>query len=696
MADVTSRIHALREEIRRHDQLYYVQAQPEITDLQYDQLMEELRGLEQQHPELVVADSPTQRIGDQPVAGLERVSHVVPMLSIENTYSLAELRKFVQRAMKLLPGETCEWSVELKIDGVAVSLIYEQGRLVRGVTRGDGRVGDDVTHNIRTIRNIPLFLQGRDLPERLEVRGEIYLANSDLVTLNQRQQEAGEPPFANPRNVTAGSIRLLNSAICAARGLQFFCHGLGYCEGLRATSYAEFLDEIRGYGLPPTPFARVFSNLEEAIDYCQELIERLHEFDFEVDGLVFKVNQFAQREKLGATSKYPRWLVAYKFEKYEAPTRLNRISVQVGKSGAVTPVAELEPVQLAGTTVSRASLHNGEEIVRKDVREGDVVIVEKAGKIIPHIVRVEKHLRTEDLPPFLFPEACPVCDTTLIKDEGGVYIRCPNPTCPAQLKERLRYFASRNAMAIDGLGDKLVDQLVNQGLVRSFGDLYRLDVESLMGLERMGKKSAENLVASIESSKTRGLARLLNALSIRHVGTRVATVLAEHFGTMEALQQATLEEINQIHEIGSIIAGSVFDFLHGQQGQEVLADLRAVGVSMEAIRNQQSHSDHEGSTSSLSGKTFVVTGTLAKYTREEIERLIEVAGGRATSSVSKKTDYVVAGENAGSKLTKARELEVPVLSEDDFEKLLGQEVARDQEKAGDQKEVRVRQGQLPL
>lgn len=667
MADVASRIHALREEIRHHDQLYYVEAQPEITDLQYDRLMTKLRELEEQHPELITADSPTQRVGEQPVAGLERVPHLIPMLSIENTYSLAELRKYVQRTMKLLPGETTEWSVELKIDGVAVSLIYEQGRLVRGITRGDGRVGDDVTHNIRTIRNIPLFLRGQDLPQRLEVRGELYLANSDLVTLNERQQAAGEPPFANPRNVTAGSIRLLNSAICAERGLQFFCHGLGYCEGLRATSYAEFLEEIRGYGLPPTPFARIFSDLEEAIDYCQELIERLHEFDFEVDGLVLKVNQFAQREKLGATSKHPRWLIAYKFEKYEAPTRLNRISVQVGKTGAVTPVAELEPVQLAGTTVSRASLHNGEEITRKDVREGDMVIVEKAGKIIPHIVRVEKHLRTEELPPFQFPETCPVCDTQLVKDEGGVYIRCPNPTCPAQLKERLRYFASRNAMAIDGLGDKLVDQLVNSELVRSFGDLYRLDVAALTQLERMGKKSAENLVASIEASKTRGLAPLLNALSIRHVGTRVATVLAEHFGSMEALEQATLEQINNIHEIGAIIAGSVYDFLHGELGQEVLADLRSVGVSMESPRGSLPSQDGDGS---LTGKTFVVTGTLRKYTRDEIERLIESAGGRATASVSKKTDYVVAGENAGSKLTKARQLEVPVLSEDEFEQLL--------------------------
>ena len=664
MSDVQARIIALRDEIRHHDRRYYVETKPEITDLQYDQLLEELRRLEVAHPELITPDSPTQRVGEQPVEGLVRVAHRIPMLSIDNTYSLAELQKYALRTSKLLPDAALQWSVELKIDGVAASLIYEEGQLVRAVTRGDGRVGDDVTHNIRTIRSIPLRLRGEHPPRLLEVRGEIYLANSELVALNERQQAAGEPPFANTRNVAAGSIRLLNSTTCAERRLQFFCHGLGYCEGIRATSYAEFLDEIQDYGLPPTPYARVFSDFTAATEYCQELIERLHEFDFEVDGLVLKVNQFEQREKLGSTSKSPRWLIAYKFEKYEAMTRLNRISVHVGKSGAVTPVAELEPVLLAGTTVSRASLHNAEEIVRKDVREGDMVIVEKAGKIIPHIVRVEKYLRTEELAPFPFPVTCPECATTLVKDEGGVYIRCPNPLCPAQLKERLRYFASRNAMAIDGLGDKLVDQLVSTGLVRSFGDLYRLDVDSLEKLERMGKLSAQNLVTAIAASKSRGLAALLNALSIRHVGTRVAQVLAEQFPTMERLEEATREELNEIHEIGSTIAGSVHEFLHSDYGRETLADLRHVGVEMSALGEAGSRDGV------LAGKVLVVTGTLRKYTREEIEQLIESAGGRATSSVSKKTNFVVAGENAGSKLTKARQLGVTILTEEEFERLL--------------------------
>jgi DNA ligase (NAD+) len=664
-ADVQARIRELRTQIRHHDRLYYVEARPEISDLEYDRILAELQQLEQAHPEFITPDSPTQRVGEQNVEGLPRAAHRVPMLSIDNTYSLEELRKYAQRTSKLLPNETLEWSVELKIDGVAVALVYEHGQLVRGVTRGDGRVGDDVTHNIRTIRNIPLSLRGDAPPARLEVRGEVYLANSTLVALNQRQQAAGEAPFANTRNVAAGSIRLLNPRLCAERQLQFFAHGLGYCEGLRAETYSEFLQEIGDYGIPPTPYMRAFADFEDAITYCQELIERLHEFDFEVDGLVLKVNQFRQRELLGATSKSPRWLIAYKFEKYEAATRLLKISVQVGKSGAITPVAELEPVLLAGTTVSRASLHNAEEVARKDVREGDMVIVEKAGKIIPHIVRVEKHLRTHQLAPFRFPTQCPECATPLVKDEGGVYIRCPNTLhCPAQLKERIRYFASRNAMAIDGLGDKLVEQLVNAELVRSYGDLYRLDTEALQRLDRMGKKSATNLVESIEASKSRGLARLLNALSIRHVGTRVAQVLADHFQSMDRLETAALEELNAIHEIGSIIAGSIYEFLHSDAGRKTLEDLRAVGVQM---TTPPSGSETR---QTLAGKVIVVTGTLRKYTRDEIQSRIVAAGGRASSSVSKSTDFLVAGENAGSKLAKAQEFGIQVLSEGDFEELL--------------------------
>jgi len=663
---VAAEIEQLRDEIRRHDRKYYVEAAPEIADLEYDRLIDRLKGLEAAHPELITPDSPTQRIGDRPVEGLDQVEHRVPMLSIDNTYSIEELRQYGRRTARLLEGEAIEWVVELKIDGVAVSLLYEDGLLVRGVTRGNGRLGDDITHNVRTVVDAPLRLSGRRVPPVLEVRGEIYMANSDLVKLNESQRRKGQPPFANTRNVTAGSIRLLDPRICAQRRLRLFCHGVGYAEGLRAATHIEFLDELRGYGLPATPEVRCFASFPAAVEHCEELIERLHELDFEIDGLVLKVNRFDQRGRLGSTAKSPRWMIAYKFEKYEATTRLCEIRVQVGKTGAITPVAELEPVELAGTTVSRASLHNADEIRRKDVRKGDVVVVEKAGKIIPHIVRVEKHERKTRLRKFIFPAECPECGTELVKDQGGVYIRCPNLQCPAQVKERIRYYASRNAMDIEGLGDKLVDQLIAAGLVCNYGDLYRLEQrqDKLLGLERMGRKSVDNLLDGIEASKQRGLARLLCALSIRHVGTRVAAVLAAHFSSMYALQAASVEQLGEINEIGPIIARSVHEFLHGRFGSQTIDELRELGVRMESAAVADEIPQI------LAGKTLVVTGTLVKYTRDEIKELIARHGGRAASSVSKNTDYVVAGEKAGSKLAKAQQLGVPVLSEQEFEALL--------------------------
>ena len=663
--DPAVEVAKLREQIRYHDRKYYVEAAPEITDLEYDRLINRLKELEAAHPDLLTPDSPTRRVGDAPVEGLEQVEHRVPMLSIDNTYSIEELRAYADRTQKLVPDEKLEWVIELKIDGVAVSLLYEDGVLVRGVTRGNGRLGDDITHNVRTVAGVPLRLTGESVPASLEIRGEIYMTNSDLVRLNEEQRERGEAPYANTRNVTAGSIRLLDPRICARRRLRFFCHGVGYSEGLHSTNHMDFLDELQSFGLPATPMVACFDSFDKAIEHCEALIERLHELDFEIDGLVLKVNQFAQRERMGATSKSPRWVIAYKFEKYEATTRLKEIRVQVGKTGTITPVAELEPVELAGTTVSRASLHNADEIARKDVREGDVVVVEKAGKIIPHIVRVEKHERKGDVAEYVFPTECPECGTAAVKDEGGVYIRCPNLECPAQVKERIRYFASRNAMDIEGLGDKLVEQLVSSGLVKSYGDLYRLTAEQLLTLERMGKKSSENLLAGIEASKDRGLARLLNALSIRHVGTTVARVLAESFGTIGALREASVEQLSEINEIGPIIAESVHEFLDSEFGMASVDDLAALGVTMEAPQR-----DEEERSEILAGKTLVVTGTLVKYTRDEIKELIVQHGGRAASSVSSKTDYLVAGEKAGSKLTKAESLGVAVLTEEEFEALI--------------------------
>jgi DNA ligase (NAD+) len=667
--DAAKQIEQIRREIRHHDRKYYVEAEPEINDREYDRLLDELKQLEAANPELISPDSPSQRVGDQPVSHLQQVTHRVPMLSIDNTYSLDKLQSYGNRIEKLLPDETLQWVVELKIDGVAASVRYEDGLLVQGVTRGNGQVGDDITHNVRTIVDLPLRLVGEDVPPVLEVRGEVYMTNSELVRLNERRQKADEAPYANTRNVTAGSIRLLDPALCAERRLRIYVHGVGDVQGLKATTHAEFLDEVRGYGLPPTPQVALFDSMDAAIEHCEALIERLHELDFEIDGLVLKVNDFAQRERLGYTSKSPRWMIAYKFEKYEATTRLNKIHVQVGKTGAVTPVAELEPVELAGTIVSRASLHNRDEIQRKDVRQGDVVVVEKAGKIIPHIVRVEKH-RRPDPPPeeFEFPTHCPECGTKLIQDEGGVYIRCPNLDCDAQVRERIRYFASRNAMDIEGLGDKLVDQLVRDKLVREYADLYRLAEKDLIELERMGKKSSQNLVENIRQSKQQGLERLLNALSIRHVGRRVAIVLASHFSDIDALQKASVEQLSEINEIGPIIAQSVYDYLHDPFGTQAIESLREVGVNMQS---QQPAPEETADDAALRDMTLVVTGTLKRHTRDEMQELILRHGGRAASSVSKKTDYVVAGEKAGSKLDKAKKLDVKILTEEEFENMIG-------------------------
>jgi len=656
----------LADEIRRHDRKYYVEAAPEISDLEYDRLLLRLKQLEAKHPELITPDSPTQRIGDLPVDHLRQVDHRVPMLSIDNTYSIDELRKYGERVAKRLPGEIIEWVVELKIDGVAVAVTYEHGRLARAATRGNGRTGDEITHNVRTLADVPLKLHGRAVPPVLEVRGEVYMTNSDLVKLNEEQRARGEPAYANTRNCSAGAIRLLDPRLAATRRLRLFCHGVGYVEGLQAETHMQFLAELREYGLPATPHVECFPNFDKAVAHCESLVERLHELDFEVDGLVLKVNRFEQRERLGFTTKSPRWIIAYKFEKYEAVTRLTNIRVQVGKTGAVTPVADLEPVELANTTVSRASLHNADEIERKDIRVGDVVVVEKAGKIIPHIVRVEKHERKSELKAFEFPTRCPECGAALVKDAGGVYIRCPNVSCPAQVKQRIRYFATRNAMDIEGLGDKLIDQLVADGLVAGYGDLYRLDLDKLTNLERMGRKSSENVLAGIEASKSRGLARLLNALSIRHVGARVASVLAESFRSMDLLRQASLEELAETMEIGPVIAENVHAFLHSPFGEQTIDDLAGLGLKMTADGPPKSAQNGP-----LAGKTIVVTGSLSKYGRDEIQELIARHGGRPSASISKNTDFLVAGEKAGAKLAKAQQLGIRILNEAEFEMLIG-------------------------
>jgi DNA ligase (NAD+) len=662
---VAARIARLVSEIQRFDHEYYTLAKPTVTDLEYDRKLRELEDLEFAFPNLASDDSPTKRIGDAPLDGLVQVAHRIPMLSIENTYTEQELRDFFARIEKLLPNEKLEWVVELKVDGVAASIVYEDGVLVQAVTRGNGEVGDDITHNIRTLKGLPLRLQGVSIPRVLEIRGEVYMTNADLVVLNEQRAKAGESEFKNTRNVTAGSIRLLDSKICSQRRLRYFGHGIGFCDGLSFRTHMDFLSKVQDFGVPTTPGVKCFGDKEQAIAHCNRLVETLHELDFEVDGLVIKVNSIEQRETLGSTSKCPRWIIAYKIEKYEAETILLDIKTQVGKTGTVTPVGELQPVELAGTTVSRVSLHNNDEIERKDIRIGDWVVVEKAGKIIPHIVRVEKHRRTTDLPQYQFPTHCPECDSLLQRDNDGVYIRCVSKECPAQWRQRLRYFATRDCMDIEGLGEKLVNQLVDSGMVQSFGDLYSLTLEKLMSLDRMGKKSAENLLQGIEASKNRGLTRVLNAISIRHVGQRVALVLARTFGDIDALVSADIEAVGQIDEIGPTIAQSVISFVQSDEGAELIRQLLENGVLLKT-----SPDDAIDSSGVFANKTIVVTGSLRKYSRDEIEKLIVQKGGRASSSVSKKTDFLIAGEDAGSKLEKARSLGVPVLSEDDFDSLL--------------------------
>jgi DNA ligase (NAD+) len=662
------RAEELRRLIHHHNYKYYVEARPEISDREYDRLVKELEKLEETHPELITPDSPTQRVGGQPIEGFVTVEHRQPMLSIDNTYNALELREFDRRVRKLLPGETITYVVELKIDGVAISLTYENGQFTVGATRGDGARGDDVTHNLRTIRELPLRLLTDDLPPLFEVRGEVYMTLEDLARLNRERTAKGLEPFANPRNSAAGSLKLLDPRLCAERHLRLFTYALGATEGVTVQTHLEALDLLRSYGFPVNPHIQECATIDEVIDYCNSWAHRRHQLLYETDGMVIKVSDFAQRDRLGATSKAPRWVVAFKYEAEQALTKVLKIEVQVGKTGILTPVAHLEPVQLAGTTVSRASLHNADEIARKDIRIGDRVLVEKAGEIIPYVIRSEPGARTGREQVFHFPSQCPVCGAPVEREEGGAYYRCMGPACPAQLKERLRFYAHRKAMDIEGLGTALIDQLVETELVHSIPDLYRLTLEPLVELDRMGKKSANNLLAGIQASKERGLCRLLTGLGIRHVGDHVAQLLAAEFGNIDGVTNASVERLAQIEGVGPERAESIYRFFQSAAGRKTIEELRSLGLK---LTEERCLAPTAAGDNQVAGKTFVVTGTLSRYSREEIETLIQKHGGKATASVSKKTDYVIAGEKAGSKLDKARQLGVRVLSEEDFERLIG-------------------------
>ncbi|HMC90242.1 MAG TPA: NAD-dependent DNA ligase LigA [Gemmataceae bacterium] len=668
MPSIAQRAEELRHKIEHHNYLYYVEAKPEISDKEFDLLLKELEELEKSHPELVTPDSPTQRVGGQPVVGFITVRHRQPMRSIDNTYNAEELREFDRRVRKLLAGEPVEYVVELKIDGVAISLTYEKGLFTVGATRGDGERGDNVTHNLKTIRELPLRLRTKKLPALLEVRGEVYMTQADLARLNRERISRNLEPFANPRNSAAGSLKLLDPRLSAERRLRLFSYALGAVQGIEVRTHSEALKLLGEYGFPLNPNTAKFDSIDAVLEHWTKWAERRHDLPYETDGMVIKVNDLGQQRRLGSTSKAPRWVVAYKFEAEQALTKLLKIEVQVGKTGILTPVAHLEPVKLAGTTVSRASLHNADEIARKDIRVGDMVLVEKAGEIIPYVIRSEPAARTGQEKLFHFPTKCPVCGAPVEREEGGVYFRCMGPACPAQLKERLRFFAHRNAMDIEGLGTALVEQLVDSGLVRSIPDVYRLNLDQLLELERMGKKSAQNLLDGVAASKERGLARVLTGLGIRQVGEHVAELLAAEFGSIDQLMSASVERLAQVEGIGQERAESIHKFFQSMAGKKAVEDLRELGVKLtEDARPTPAQVGGED----LTGKTFVVTGTLARYSREEIEDLIKKLGGKATGSVSKKTDYVVAGEKAGSKLDKANELGVQVLTEEEFDKLIG-------------------------
>jgi len=646
--------------VRRHEHLYYVVDQPEIADAEYDRLERELRELEAQFPDLVTPDSPTQRVGEKPSDSFPTWPHRVPMLSLDNTYNEEELREFERRIFRQLGEREIDYVAEPKIDGLSMALHYEDGRLVRGVTRGDGVRGDDVTPNVRAIKSVPLTLSGEGVPRRLEVRGEVFLPRARFDAINREREEREEEPYANPRNVASGTMKNLDARVVALRGLRIYVYSVVEAEGAAIRSQWEALEKMRGWGLKTHPDSRLCHGLGEVLAFCAEWQQKRDDLQYDIDGVVVKVSSFALQEELGYTSKFPRWAIAYKYPARQATTVVRAIEVYVGRTGKFTPVAHLDPVPLAGSTVARATLHNEEEVARKDVRVGDTVLIEKGGDVIPKVVKVVEAKRPPDTQPWAPPEKCPVCQTLAVKPEGEVDRRCPNASCPAQIEQRLRHYAGRHAMDIEGLGDVLVHQLAEKGLVRDFADLYRLTLDDLVGLERMAEKSGQNLLAQIEVSKSRELRRLLFGLGIRFVGERAAVLLARHFGSVNALAAAPVEEIEAIYEIGPVVARSVRDWLDHDENQRLVARLQEAGVRTEEAGAASPTAQ------TMKGQQFVLTGALERMTRDEAKAAIEARGGRVTSSVSKKTTAVVVGKDPGSKAEKAAELGVSRLTEDEL------------------------------
>jgi len=665
LSNIQKRINELRKSIRKHDRLYYILNQPEISDREYDALYQELEDLEKKYPQFITPDSPTQRVGGEPLTKFATIAHSKPMLSISNTYSQEELLEFNKRVKKALEGEKVEYVMELKIDGVAVTLMYESGVLTYAATRGDGFRGDNITQNIKTIKSIPLSLDDEEAKTgSLEVRGEVYLNHKGFEEMNEQRKKTGEPLFANPRNATAGSLKLLDSKIVAQRPLNIFIYAVGEYDVTHIDNHWNMLNFLSKVGFRVNRDRYLCKSIEEVYEKCEEWSTKKKKLDYDIDGLVIKVNSYRQQDILGITSKSPRWIVAYKFSAEQAVTKLLDIKVQVGRTGALTPVAVLEPVQLAGSTISRATLHNEFEIERKDIRIGDQVVIEKGGDVIPKVVKAIIELRKGKEKKFVPPETCPVCGGPLKISPDEAIRRCINRNCVAQLRKKLLHFASRDAMDIEGLGIAIIDQLADNNLINDVIDLYDLRVEDLIDLERMAEKSATNLITQIEKSKSRPLPNLIYALGIRYVGITTARTLAENFKSLDGLFSASQEEINAIEGIGDVMAQSIYEYIQDTKNIEKKEKLKALGI------NPKFKAEKIDTMNPFYNKSFVLTGTLSSYTRSDAEKIIVSKGGKVSDSISKKTNYVIVGESPGSKFDKAKKLGVPTLTEEQFIKMI--------------------------
>jgi len=664
MANVRQDIEKLREEIRQHNYRYYVLNDPTISDYEYDQLLNKLIRLEKENPKLITPDSPTQRVGGEPVKTFPTVIHEIPMLSLGNTYSHKELDEFEKRLHHFLPDEKFEFITELKFDGIAVSLTYRDGVLVQGATRGDGEQGDDITANLKTIRSIPLRLHSnKRLPQNIEVRGEVYMSKKGFERLNLQQEKADDKRFANPRNATAGSLKQQDPKNTAKRPLEFTAYFLRILSDepshITIQNHFDSLHMLRDLGFPVSRHVALCQSMWKVIDFCSLWEEKRESVPFEIDGVVIKVNSLDQQNRLGATAKSPRWAIAFKFKAKQATTILKEIHLQVGRTGTVTPVAVLKPVFLAGSTISRATLHNEDEIQRKDIREGDTILIEKGGDVIPKVVKVILENRPKNSKPFKMPKSCPICSNPLIRVEGEAAVRCENIACPAQVHRRIEHFADRGAMDIEGLGEQVVLQLIENSLVHDYGDLYFLKKEDVAALDRMGEKSAQNLMDALEASKKQPLDRVIFALGIRYVGAKAASLLADHFQSIEKIQKTNLQELDIIEGIGPTIAESIVQFFQQKSNLTVLGKLQKAGVRMEEERARKTGGV-------FAGKTVVLTGTLSRFTRDGATSLIESEGGKVSASVSKNTNFVLVGDNPGSKYRKALDLKIQIIDEDTF------------------------------